>query len=79
MLPPSTYPSGTWDIISNTPFVPPFSTPSTRMRTRELQSPGYYHVGSPADPGYTEMMRAMYGREDWQNYCYVATREPAGS
>ena len=67
MPPPSNLPTTTGGIISNTPFVPPFSTPSTGLRTRELHGPGYYHVGSPADPGYAEQMRAMYGtsgRED---------------
>ena len=34
MLPPTTYPSGTGGIISNTPFMPPFSTPSMGMCTR---------------------------------------------
>jgi len=52
----------TGGIISNTPFVQPFATPSTGLRTRELHGPEYYHVGSPADPGYTEHMRAVYGR-----------------
>ena len=64
MLPPSTYPTGTGGIISSTPLVQPFSTPSKGMRTRELHGPEYYHVGSPVDPGYAEQMRAMYGRED---------------
>jgi hypothetical protein len=64
MLPPSTYPGRTGGIISNTPFVPPFSTPSTGMRTSELHGPGYYHVSSPEDPGYAKQMRDMYGRED---------------
>jgi hypothetical protein len=64
MLPPTTYPSGTSGIISNTPFMPPLSTPSTGLRTLELHSPGYYQVGSPADQGYSEQMRAMYGREE---------------
>ena len=47
--------------VSNTPFIPPFSTPTTGLRTRELHGPEYYHVGSPADPGYAESMRAMFG------------------
>ena len=64
MPPPNTYPTGTSDVISNTPFVPSFSTPSTGMRTRELHGASYYHVGSPADPGYAVQMRAMYGREE---------------
>jgi len=34
MLPPTTYPRGTGGIISNTPFMPPFSTPSMGMCTR---------------------------------------------
>ena len=64
MPPPTTYLTGTGGVIGNTPFVPSFSTPLTGMRTRELHGPGYYHVGSPADPGYAEQMRAMYGREE---------------
>jgi hypothetical protein len=64
MLPPTIYPSGTGGIISDTPFVPTLSTPSTGLRTRELHRPGYYHVGSPADQGYAEQMRAIYSRED---------------
>jgi hypothetical protein len=60
MPPPSTLPTITGGIISNTPFVQPFATPSTGLRTRELHGPGYYHVGSPADPGYIEHMRAVY-------------------
>ena len=64
MPPPTTYPTGTGGVIRNTPFVPSFSTPSTGMRTREFHGTGYYHVGSPADPGYAEQMRAMYGREE---------------
>ena len=42
----------------------PLSTPSTGMRTRELHGPGYYHIGSPADQGYAEHMRSMFGRDD---------------
>ena len=64
MPPPTTYPTGTVGVISNTPFVPSFSTPSTGMRTRKLHGASYYHVGSLADPGYAEQMRAMYGREE---------------
>jgi hypothetical protein len=64
MPPPTTYPGGAGGIIGNTPFLPPVSTPSTGMRTRELHGPGYYHIGSPADPGYAEHMRSMYGRDD---------------
>ena len=64
MPPPTTYPTGTGGVISNTPFVPSFSTPSTGMRTRKLHGASYYHVGSLADPGYAEQMRAMYGREE---------------
>jgi len=64
MPPPTNHPIGTGGVISNTPFVPSLSTPSTGLRTRELHGPGYYHVGSPADPGYAEQMRAMYGREE---------------
>ena len=45
MPPPTTYPTGTGGVISNTPFVPSFSTPSTGMRTRELHGANYYHVG----------------------------------
>jgi hypothetical protein len=40
------------------------STPSTGFRTRELHGPGYYHIGSQADQGYAEHMRAMFGRDD---------------
>ena len=61
MPPPSNLPATAGGNIGNTPFVPPLSTPSTGLRTRELHGPGYYHVGSPADPGYAEQMRAMYG------------------
>ena len=57
-------PTLTRGIVSNTPFVQPFSTPSTGIRTRELHGAGYYHVGSPADPGYAESMRAMFGRDE---------------
>ena len=64
MPPPTTLPTLTGGIVSNTPFVQPFSTPSTGLRTRELHGPGYYHVGSPADPGYAESMRAMFGRDE---------------
>ena len=64
MPPPSTHPARTGGVNGNTPFVPPFSTPSTGLRTRELHGPGYYHVGSPPNPGYAEQMRAMYGREE---------------
>ena len=64
MPPPTNYPIGTGGVISNTPFVPSLSTPSNGLRTRELHGPGYYHVGSPADPGYAEQVRAMYGREE---------------
>ena len=51
MPPPSTHPTRTGGTIGNTPFVPPFSTPSTGLRARELHGPVYYHIGSPADPG----------------------------
>ena len=70
---PSNLPATTGGNIGNTPFVPPLSTPSTELRTRELHGPGYYHVGSPADPGYAEQMRAMYGtsgREDIDSLRY---------
>jgi len=36
MLPLSTYPTKTGGIISNTPFVSPFSTLSMEMRTRDI-------------------------------------------
>ena len=62
--PPTTYPSGSEAVIGNTPFIPPLSTPSTGLRTRELHGPGYNHIGSPADQGYAEQMRAMYGRDE---------------
>jgi len=61
MPPPINVPTSAGGIISNTPFIPPVSTPSTGLRTRELHGPGYYRVGSPADPGYAEQMRFMYG------------------
>jgi hypothetical protein len=64
MPPPTSLPTVTGGNISSTPFVQPFSTPSTGLRTRELHGPGYYHVGSPADPGYAEHMRAMFGRDE---------------
>ena len=64
MPPPTTLPTLTGGIVGNTPFVPPFSTPATGLRTRKLHGPGYYHVGSPADPGYAESMRAMFGRDE---------------
>ena len=65
MPPPNTNPSGAGGVIGNTPFMmPPLSTPSTGLRTRELHGPGYYHIGSPADQGYAEHMRAMFGRDD---------------
>jgi len=64
MSPPTTLPTLTGVFISSTPYVQPFSTPAIGLRTRELHGPGYYHVGSPADPGYAEQMRAMYGRDD---------------
>ena len=64
MPPPTNYLVGTGGYIDNTSFVLSLSTPSTELRTRELHGPSYYHVGSPADPGYAEQMRAMYGREE---------------
>jgi hypothetical protein len=64
MPPPTNYPIGTSGVIGNTPFVSSLSTPSTGLRRRELHGPGYYHVESPADPGYAEQMRAMYGLEE---------------
>jgi hypothetical protein len=42
MLPPSNYPSGSGGVISCTPFLLPFPTPSTGIRTRELHGPGNY-------------------------------------
>jgi hypothetical protein len=51
---PECYPNGTGGIISNTPFVPHLSTPSTGMRTRELHG----------RQGYAKQVRVMYGRED---------------
>ncbi len=59
MPPPNTNPTGAGGVIGNTPFVQPLSTPSIGMRTRELHGPGYYHIGSPADQGYAEHMRAI--------------------
>ena len=64
MPPPNNHPSGAGGVIGNTPFVPPLTTPSTGLRTRELHGPDYYHIGSPADQGYAEHMRAMFGRDD---------------
>ena len=61
---PTTLPTLTGGIVSKAPFVQPFSTPSTGLRTTELHGAGYYHVGSPADPGYADNMRAMFGRDD---------------
>ena len=61
---PNTNPSGAGGVIGNTPFMPSLSTPSTGLRIRELHGPGYYHIGSPADQGYAEHMRAMFGRDD---------------
>ena len=78
MPPPSNLPTTAGGNIGNTPFVPPLSTASTGMRTRELHSPGYYHVGSPADPGYAEQMRTMYGtagREDIDSLRYDPPRQ----
>ena len=63
MPPPNTYPSGAGGVIGNTPFIPPLSTPSTGLRTRELHGPGYYHIGSRRS-GFAEHMRAMFGRDD---------------
>ena len=63
MPPPTTLPTLTGGIVNNTPFVQPFSTPSTGLRTRELYGPRYYQFGSLADPGYAESMRAMFGRD----------------
>ena len=64
MPPPTTLTTLTGGIVSNTPFVQSFSTPSTGIRTRELHGPGYYLVGSPTDPGYAESMRAMFRRDE---------------
>ena len=64
MPPPNNHPSGAGGVIGNTPSRSPLSTPSTGFRTRELHGPDHYHVGSPADQGYAEHMRAMFGRDD---------------
>ena len=64
MPPPTTLPTLTEGIVSNTPFVQPFSTPSTGLHTRELHGAGDYHVGSPADQGYADNMRTMFGRDE---------------
>jgi hypothetical protein len=66
MLPPpiTSSSSGTRGAIGSTPVIQPLSTPSTGFRTRELHGPGNYHIGSPADQGYAEHMRAMFGRDD---------------
>jgi hypothetical protein len=59
MPPPNTSSSsGARGAIGSTPLIQPVSTPSTGFRTRELHGPGYYHIGSPADQGYAEHMRA---------------------
>ena len=34
------------------------------MESAILGQAGYYHIGSPADQGYAEHMRAMFGRDD---------------
>jgi len=73
--PPTTYPSGSEAVIGSTPFIPPLSTPSTGLRTRELHGPGYYHIGSPADQGYAEQMRAMYGRDEMDPPRYEPPRQ----
>ena len=52
MPPLDNIPSGAGGVIRNTPLIPPVATPSTGFRTRELHGPDYYHIGSPADPGY---------------------------
>ena len=64
MPPLNNPPSGAGGVIRNTPLIPPVTTPSTGLRTRELHGPDYYHIGSPADPGYAENMRAMFGKDD---------------
>jgi hypothetical protein len=64
MLPPNTTSTGAGGAIGSTSLIQPLSTPSTGFRTRELHGPGYYHIGSPADQGYAEHMRAMFGRDD---------------
>ncbi len=65
MHPPNTSSSsGGRSAIGSTPLIQPVSTPSTGFRTRELHGPGYYHIGSPADQGYAEHMRAMFGQDD---------------
>jgi len=71
-LTPDTNPSGAGGVIGNTPILPPLSTPSTGLRTRELHGSGYYHIGSPADQGYADNMRAMFGRDDM----YPSRQEP---
>ena len=78
MPPSSNLPATTTGNIGNTPFVPPVSTPSTGLCTIELHGPGYYHVGSPAETGYAEQMRAMYGtagREDIDSLRYDPPRQ----
>jgi hypothetical protein len=74
MLPPITYPSGTGRIISNTTFVPPLSTPSMGMHTRKLHGPEYYHVGSSANKGYAEQMRAIMVETGSNNLGFILTR-----
>ncbi len=68
MPPPSNLPTSAGENIGNTPFIPPVSTSSTGLRTRELHGPGYYHVGSPADPGTA-------GREDIDSLRYDPPRQ----
>jgi hypothetical protein len=46
--------------------------------TALTHGPGYYHVGSPADPGYAEQMRAMYGRETSSQGTGSQSRQQAG-
>jgi hypothetical protein len=64
MPPPNTSSSsGARGAIGSNPRIQPLSTPSTGFRTSELHGPGYYHIGSPADQGYAEHMRAIFGRD----------------
>ena len=52
--------SGARGTIGSTPLIQPMSTLSTGFRTRELHG--------PADQGYAEHMRAMFGRDDMDGF-----------
>ena len=61
MPPPSIFP------ITTGSLCPTFCKSIDRAANKRGNGPGYYHVGSPPDPGYAGQMRAVYGtsgRED---------------